>query len=217
MIKSLFISFILLLLLGCPHSAPDDHTQHIKVEEISSDIKIPKSIFEKIAEEIKAENASLEPVFLFVPLKVAFQSENNQVMKAPVQITFPNGGGTVDLSKIVSGLGSYFMFFPKDQFESLPDLVHLYYISSVPVQKIENESFGLGCGRWVDLQKKFKNFQKPDFLKLNTTELRHLYASAGIYVFVFRKGNQVYLTHVKVMDSTQKKIFCPEEEVAKNG
>ena len=203
-----------LTLISCSKHDNEAHVTVIKKDEISQDVKIPKLFFEKISEEIKIESAVLEPVFLFAPLSVSFISENNQVLEKETRLNYLNGGGLVDLSKIISGQGSYYMYFPKEQFESLPELTHLYYVSSVPVQKIGKEVFGLGCGRWVDLQKKFKNFQKNDFLKLNTTDLRHLYASAGTYIFVFRKSNQVYLTHLKVTDSTNKKIFCPEIDEA---
>lgn len=86
-------------------------------------------------------------------------------------------------------------------------------MSDFPKTAIEGESFGLGCASWVDLKSKFSQFTRPQKTILNTTEQRYLYVAAGYYVFVFRKGNQSYLTHLYLTDSNYESIKCPNKLV----
>ena len=54
------------------------------------------------------------------------------------------------------------------------------------------------------------------FLKLNSTDLRHLYVAAVYYIFIFRKYNQIYLTHLKIFDDRYADEICPDENLKLN-
>lgn len=205
--KSIFLFFI--FIISCYSKEKTFEGSVDKSETVAADIKIPKKIFENIVETIKAESASAEPVYLFFPLSVVFSSTKSSVMLNSTQSEFSNGGGRVDLSSIVKGSGSFYFYFPPGQFEKLPELEHLYFMTEYPQKKIDNEIFGLGCGRWVDLKKQFSNFTNENKVVLNTTAQRYLYVAGGYYVFVFRKANQVYLSHLHVDDSRFNHLKCP--------
>jgi hypothetical protein len=208
--KSIFIYFIFTLLLSC-HSKESHFEGTVdKSDAVADDIKIPKKIFENIVENIKNESATAEPVYLFFPLSVIFASTESSAIAKPVQSEFPNGGGRIDISTSVKGSGSFYFYFPPEQFEKLPELEHLYFMTEYPQKKIDNEIFGLGCGRWVDLKKQFPNFTNKNKVILNTTAQRYLYVAGGYYVFVFRKANQVYLSHLHVDDSRFNQLKCPD-------
>ncbi len=211
MIRLVLISSLLSLLVlsGCHFSeSKDAHYADVKVEVGAEDFKVPKKIFDQIEADLVG-TASVQSVYLLAPIQAVLFSYSNAVLKDnPVRMSFPNGGGKLDLSQYVSGQGSFYLSFPKEQFDSLPTLEKLYFISDSPKRQIDGEKFGLGCGKYVDIKKQFESLQKKDFLKLNTTELRYLYVVSGYYIFVFKNNNQIYLTHLHVTDSRYPDNFC---------
>lgn len=208
--KLIFLFISVLFFYGCTKSNHEKSIGTKKIDDLSADFKVPKKIFEEITSEIKKESPSLTPVYLFVPLKVMLHPHVEKSVVSEQLLEFPNGGGLLDYSQLIQGVGSFYISFPAEQFEKLHEISHIYYISQSPVKKIDGESFGLGCGRWIDIREKFKKLQKNDFLKLNTTANRHLYLSAGQYIFVFRKQNQVQITHLNILDSKQQHLLCPQ-------
>lgn len=184
-----------------------------KSEVISQDIQIPKVIFDTIYNKIRSESSSAEPVYLFHPLEVIVESKSEAVAGSH-KFLFANGGGRIDLKSIIKGQGSFYFYFPEEQFSKLPELESLYYISDYPKTVIDGETFGIGCSSWVDLKKKFSQLSQPNKIILNTTSQRYLYVAGGYYVFVFRKGNQVYLSHLYLADSTYENLKCPTKNIA---
>lgn len=211
MIKTVLVSSLLSLFAfsGCHFAESQDaHYAEIKIEARAEDFKVPKQIFDQIETDLVG-SASVQSVYLLAPIQAVLFSESNAVLKDnPARITFPNGGGKLDLAQHVSGQGSFYLSFPKEQFDALPTLEKLYFISDSPKKKIDGEEFGLGCGKYVDIKKQFESLQKKDFLKLNTTDLRYLYVVSGYYIFVFKNNNQIYLTHLHVTDSRYPDNFC---------
>jgi len=213
--KKLILSLlaILGLVTGCGSHHQAEQEKVIEVNGYPKDISMPKAFIQKIEEDLAAESKVLNPVYLFIPIQIAFAEKSHDTLVAPaLQYAFPKGGGTLDLSTIVKGQGSFYFSFPPEQFKEkdMPELEHLFYVSQSPVTKIDGEEFGLGCGKWLDLKKNFPSLQKKDFLRLNTTGNRHLHVLAGSYVFVFRKSNQVLLTQITLTDSKNKSNLCPE-------
>lgn len=203
------ILFSLVVFSGCRFTENKEaHYTEVKVEARAEDFKVPKKIFDQIETDLVG-SASVQSVYLLAPIQAVLFSESNAVLKDnSTRITFPNGGGKLDLANYVTGQGSFYLSFPKEQFDSLPTLEKLYFISDSPKKKIEDEEFGLGCGKFVDIKKQFESVQKKSFLKLNTTDLRYLYVVSGYYIFVFKNNNQIYLTHLHVIDSRYPDHFC---------
>jgi hypothetical protein len=176
---------------------------------VAQDIKLPRNLFKELEKEISDDLKTTLPVFVYMPLQVEFREKGHGVLKdSPLLFSFEKGGGQVDLKEVVAGQGTFFMSFPAGQFSETAELMHLYYISQAPVRKIDQENFGLGCGKWVDIKSRFKKLQNPEFLKLNTTQLRHLFVLAGHYVFVFKETNQIYLSQLSVTDSRFTNELC---------
>lgn len=206
---NLYALIFMLSVVGCTKTETPAEVSTVQIKDLAREVQIPKALMIQIEEELIAEGKGFSPLYVFTPLKIQFTALTPDVLSEPrLQYELPKGGGDIDLRGIVTGDGSFYMSFPKEQFEGLPDLTHLYYISNSPIQKIDRESFGLGCGKWVDLKKSFSKLQKPDFLKLNTTELRYLPVLVGRYVFVFRQGNQINLTQVTLSDSRYPQEHC---------
>ncbi|MEQ1723296.1 MAG: hypothetical protein ABL930_08965 [Pseudobdellovibrio sp.] len=202
----LFISFSL---LSCFKNSDGMSVEVIEVNEIAKEAFIPKALMAEVKDDILKNSKTISPVYLFTPLQVQFTELNENVLRKPaLKYSFPKGGGRIDLKDVVIGDGSFYMSFPKEQFDDNHEIMHMYYISNSPVKAIEGENFGLGCGKMLDLKKSFKKLQVNDFLKLNTNELRYLHVLAGRYVFVFRQSSQVYISQVTVSDSRYAKELC---------
>lgn len=200
-------------MLGCQKAQLLSDTEIIEVHTIADEVQIPKNIMADLDAQLKQDSKTVRPVFLFMPLEVQFIEHSRNVLKAP-SITFklPKGGGKIDLKEVIVGSGSYYMRFLPEQFDALsefkPEVLNLYYISNSPTKKIEDEVYGLGCGKMIDLKKNFSNLLKPDFLKLNTTDLRNLFVSAGRYIFVLRQSTKLFVTQLTITDSRFSKELC---------
>jgi hypothetical protein len=202
--KPLLAAIFFMLMTSCSSHHEAETVSAIQVKDVAEDIRLPVNMLEEFEKEITEEFKSVSPVFIFMPLLVRFSEthEGRGVLKDPImQFEFEKGGGKVDLKDVVSGTGSFYFNFPAEQFASTMELVHLYYVSQAATKKIQGETFGLGCGKWMDLKEQFKKLQKPDFLKVNTTQQRHLHVLAGHYIFIFKQTNQIYLAQLTIADS----------------
>lgn len=196
---------------GCSSKTSVGTTKSIVVQQVAKDFEIPKSFIQIIENDVSAETKILSPVYNFSPLTVLLTEKTSQTLKsASLLYQFPKGGGRIDFNDAIQGQGTFYLSFPLEQFRDLPEIEHLFYVSQAPKKRLEGEEFGLGCGKWVDLKNKFSNLQKADFLNLNTTQLRHIFVTAGHYIFVFRKRNQIYLTQLSLVDSKNDNELCPQ-------
>ncbi len=211
-LKIIFCAVFLSQLFGCDSI----YKKPLLVDEIAitakaNDFKIPKSIFDEIEMEIQKEPSQLQSVYLFSPLKVILYTQSGILKSATqgaLQLNFPVGGGVLDFKDYIQGQGSFSISFPPEQFKELPSLLGLYFLSDSPQRKIDNEEFGLGCGKMAHLKSRFSSLQEVNYLKLNTTQLRHLYVVSGTFIFAFRDRNKVYLSHLHVKDSRYPDFYC---------
>lgn len=213
--KSLLVALLCcsVVVLSACHSK--DHTANktvLEINEIAVEQQIPKALLQKLDEELSEEFKTTPPLYSFMPINVAFLQKQEQVLKQPhIQYNLPKGGGEIDMRDVVSGEGSFYMYFPAEQFKnSEMDLLHLFFVSNSPQSKINNEQFGLGCGKWNDLKSNFKNLQNADYLKLNTNDLRYLKVIAGTYVFVFKQARNLYLTQLTITNSRHSESLCTQ-------
>ncbi len=203
-----------IFLTSCFSNNDSTTVERFEIQTVAKkEVQIPKILMAELEAEITREMQALAPVYLFMPIEIQFVELNDSVLKRPNMLfSLPKGGGHIDLKDVVTGFGSFYLRFPPAQFENIselkPALLHLYYISNSPIKKIDDELFGLGCGKMIDLKKNFDNLQNPNFLKLNTSDLRYLYVTAGRYVFIFKQWNKIYLTQITITDSRHSKELC---------
>ena len=207
----IFASLALLTLSSCTKSEVHSEITLIEINDLAQEQQIPKVLLQKLDEQFKDEFKSSPPIYSFLPLTVSIHSDQNDVLKRKKYVyKFPKGGGEVDLRDIVVGEGSFYLYFPEEQFTKENELVALYFVSRSPQVDIEGEKFGLGCGKWTDLKNNFSKLQKPDFLKLNTHSLRYLRVVGGMFIFIFKNGRNIQLTQLTVADSRHVDEMCVE-------
>ena len=209
--KLVYLAFLIFLSSCTGHHEPPPPTL-IDITELAREQQIPKQILAQVDEELKEEFKSSPPLYGFIPLQVQFSELQPGVLKKPNQkFVFPKGGGQVNLADVVDGSGSFNMYFPQEQFDPTSEILHIYFISNSPKTRIDNEDFGLGCGKWNDLKSSFKKIQSSTYLKLNTTDLRYLRVLAGTFVFVFKQGKNIYLSQLTLTHSAHSDKLCGGE------
>ena len=212
--KTLLLTIVTSLLFLSACSSKDNTAEKTVVEitEIAEEKQIPKALLQALDDELSEEFKTTPPLYSFLPISVAFLQKQDQVLKQPhIQYNLPKGGGEIDMRDVVSGDGSFYMYFPEEQFKNAEmDLLHLFFVSNSPQTKINNESFGLGCGKWNDLKNNFSKLKKSDYLKLNTNDLRYLKVIAGTYVFVFKQARNLFLTQVTITNSRHTDSLCTQ-------
>lgn len=205
----IFLLFTSLIVLGCTGHQEAELPKRIEIDQVAVEQQVPKSVMAQLDEDFKEEFKASPPLYAFMPLTVSFKEDQSDVLINPaIEYSFPKGGGQLDLKNVIKGEGSFYMFFPSEQFDKNNDLLHIFFISNSPRVTIDGESFGLGCGKWNDLKGAFKKLQSSDYLKLNTTDLRYLRVIAGTYVFVFKQAKNVYLTQLTLTDSRYTGQLC---------
>ncbi len=196
-------------IFACHPQTENQNVNKVEIEKIAIEQQVPKNIMKQLDEELKEEFKTIAPLYAFLPLRVLFSEDQpGVILKKETEYNFTKGGGELDLKEIVVGEGSFYMSFPAEQFDENNDLLHLYFVSNSPSTTIDNELFGLGCGKWNDLKSNFKKLQNPKFLKLNTHQLRYLRVLAGTYVFVFKQAKNIYLTQLTLTDSRHSNQLC---------
>ncbi len=213
MIKHLFLLCLGSSIFFCSCTAKKNaaEPQVVRVNDQAQDFSIPQQLFKNIEEELLQETKVLVPVYSYTGLQVLFTEKTAKTLTSPnLLYSLPKGGGQIDFQDVITGQGSFFLSFPAEQFENLPPLSHLYFLSLAPKINIDSEEFGLGCGKWIDLHEKFLELNKNNFLNLNTSDNRHIFVAAGHYIFVFRKLNQVVLAQLTLVDTKNSFLLCPQ-------
>lgn len=182
--------------------------QKVQMTQLPKDFKLPKMIFDQLDSKIRDENKNLMPVYNFTSLKVRLSARRSEVIKMPVEISYPTGGGELNLNQYILTDGVFSWSIVEENFSHLPTLEHIYYMSDALIKKIDQDSFGMGCGKFVDLIQSKNNFFNHQKNTFSTVGQRHLLALAGHYVFIFRNKNQVWLTSLYITDSRYTDLFC---------
>lgn len=144
----------------------------------------------------------------FIPLKVTFTEKNPGVLKQPaIQYVLPNGGGHIDLSKVVGTVSG--SFFVKVEVDLDPkDSPSYWFVSRSKKRRIEGEIWGGGCNTFYSLDKfAEKQLFTGEFL-VNTTRDRHVTLLGGSFLFASRKSRDIKIAHLTFSDTTKDQLFC---------
>jgi hypothetical protein len=173
--------------------------------ETPNDFKIPAELWKKIDETAGKDTLT------YVPIKVKLVEKNPDVLvDSEVNYQFPKGGGEIDLSQVIKDQqqGTFRVSFDLSGFENSEN-VQVFYVSKARKRRLQDELWGVGCNKYMDVTSFVKKKMTKDGLEVNTTKLRHLTVLGGHFIFVLK--NQI--TQVTFTDSTHPDYFCPEEKV----
>ena len=145
----------------------------------------------------------------FETIKVYLIERNKGVLKTgDIALSFPNGGGELDLSDFVEPLrGSFYVVFEYLPAVEKPD-TKVFVLSQAVSRKIGKEQVGAGCDVFMDVSKAVADAAKGEGFLVNTSDQRHISALAGTYVFASTHDGKLHLSSLIIRDSNHRALQC---------
>lgn len=216
----LFILFLTKPILANEHEAPaaaEPETEMnpemtpeemgLKITDNPEDIKVPAQMWDLIGSEKKSQ-------LIFVPVTLVLTEKNPGILKqSPTRLTFPRGGGEIDLSRFLTGRpGSFYVKFIFDPHKA-KDSSKVFFVSQTRKRKIDGEVFGTGCKKFLEISHGLDKVSKGEGILVNTTRSRHVTVLGGSFVFASVQNRDIRLSQVTFKDSNHPEYFC---EMKKN-
>lgn len=213
------------MLVGCSlqSSASEQSLDWIQgfAKHTDKDNPIPRELAKKLEDDYKAATkdpkAEHEKPFVRHLLVVSTELTQSKprALRAQAHILTPPGGGTVDLADYVTPLKGLFRLkitLENDHREvQFPSKV--YFISQSKERKVDNETFGSGCGKYFDVTKFFNTSMTRNGFELYTADQRYVPVVRGTFVFVSYTPEALQLASVTFYDSRYTAWDCPQPEV----
>jgi hypothetical protein len=215
--------------IGCKkESAEKIEYQPVFVSESSKEFLIPRdmraAVEKKYLEFIRKENSKIvltdDAVISSIPrefldIEVLLNPTANAILREPVKLRLPRGGGVVDLKGLVTGSkGSFYIKFVVQRSNDVKhqvDNLLVYFLSNSKKRKILGEEYGAGCKKFFDISNLVS--LKPDDkgIQVNATAQRYLSVIGGtFYFFNFNPDRKIYIGAIDVTDSRYPELMCEE-------
>ncbi len=177
----------------------------------AADVRLPTklwNLFENPNITNNEEADSKKPTE-FMGLKVFLYERNKGILGGENHLlVFPPGGGEVDFRDLVSEKSGsfYFVAEPKTKIEK-PNL-KVYFLSNSNTRELKGVIVGSGCDSYFDISTAFSKAVAGQGFLLNTTDQRHISATAGTFFFVIDDGQKLHLARLTVKDSRYPAVQC---------
>lgn len=222
----LTIAALALALSACKEgSGSDIEYESGAIVDTSKNFKFPKELKDRIDDDYVAFMKTQGPPFdiktkdellLQVPrdyldIEVLFTPLATGTLSHPTRISAVRGGGIVDLKDVVKGAKGSFFFDQKivktSDPKSGPQRLKVYYLSNAKKRKVGDETFGAGCGRYMDVTDYIMRVQGKG-VQVNATDQRYLSVLAGTYYYVGFERERLYLAALQIQDSRYPSLQC---------
>ena len=224
--KLVFI--ILLLFLASCTKNTEDRTVYEEGEVLktSKEFQIPRDLKERIQKDYIAyirdtmpDNTEEDEKLIsqlpreFLEVDVYLKELNAGTLNHNTIFRAPRGGGLVDLSESVLGeKGSFFVRFilrdPQNPDEELENL-KAFYLSEVKEKKIDEKTYGSGCGSLVDITDPVLDSATGSGIRVNAKDDRYFHSLAGTYIFVNYAYEKIRLAALRLKDTSITGFECP--------
>lgn len=196
-----------------------------EIIDTSKNFKFPKDLKDKIDDEYVAYMKTQGPPFdiktkeellLQVPreyldIQVFFTPIATGTLSHPTRVAAVRGGGIVDMKDIVKGAKGSFFFDQKivktSDPKSGPEKLKIYFLSNAKKRKVGDESFGAGCGRYMDVTDYVTKLQGKG-VQVNATDQRYISVLGGTYYYVGFEKERLYLAALQIQDSRYPSLQC---------
>jgi hypothetical protein len=234
MIKVVLFSFAFIL-SACSGDNGANEIRYIDgvAVETSKDVTIPKALFEKIENEFIAHFKEFSPdaeskddkLILaqikreYFDIEVLMHEKNKGTLIHNTKFVVPRGGGTIDLADYVVGkVGSFYLKWKllrnAKPFEEV-NQVKVYYVSDAKKRKLDDEEYGNGCGKYMEIGTFFHKLRK-DFFRVNATQQRYVSVLAGTYLFTKFEGPALIMGSLTIQDRRYPQLTCQRPNVEVN-
>nr|BFD68248.1 hypothetical protein HAGR004_32700 [Bdellovibrio sp. HAGR004] len=209
------LSIWMFLLLGACTKEPGyqvSEYHEIKADDLPDEVKIPRQAWDLMEFKTSAEGAAVvSKNLIFSEVNVFLVEKNPGVVEGEaLKIALPKGGGTIDLSRFITGKrGTFYVGF---EFPAFADATNkkVLFVSKARKRRIGSEVFGAGCNQFFDISNEFFKKMQAEGLKVNSTQERHLSVLGGNFLFAAEKDTDVYLAQVKFTNTQLPQYFCEE-------
>lgn len=218
----LVLSLLVLLVQSIAVSDEAEEMSEEKTDWVTVDmpfayqnIQVPRELWERIKEILKADGVSKKKIDSFVVLptsiNVEITSDSDRVTKKGKKylLKYIEGGGEVDLFDYIEGRGAFHMRFSPGLTND--NVFHLLYISDSPFKKVGGDTWGNGCGRILDLTGHADKFIYDPGMNLTTSRKLNMYVMAGTFIFFQLVDERMYLGYIRVKDSRYPQFRCKED------
>lgn len=209
------LSIWMFLLLGACTKEPGyqvSEYHEIKSDDLPKEVKVPRQAWDLMEFKSTAEGAAaVSKNLIFSEVNVFLVEKNPGVVEGEaLKIALPKGGGTIDLSRFITGQrGTFYVGFEFPAFAEATGKKVLF-VSKARKRRIGSEVFGAGCNQFFDITEEFFKKMQAEGLKVNNTQERHLSVLGGSFLFAAEKGTDVYLAQVKFTNTQLPQYFCEE-------
>jgi len=182
---------------------------------------LPKELAKKIEEDyFKATNdpkmETKKPIVRqLLTVNTELTQEKLRALKGQTRIQTPPGGGTIDLADYVTPLKGAFRLkmMLEDEHHVAQNLSKVYFISESKKREIDHETYGAGCGKYMDVTSYFKKQMSSKGFDLYTAEQRYINVLRGTFILITYTPEALQLASVTFLDSRYPKWDCPQSEV----
>ena len=167
------------------------------------------SLEETISESSGAKQQKIEIPVVFMPLVVFLTEKNFGALGGQnFQISFEQGGGILDLKNYIKKDRKAFYLAVElgEQIEA--GKLKVFFVSNSKEFQIGKETYGAGCGKYMDVSSFYKKVMVSAGVELSTAGNRYVPVVTGTYVFALIKNSNLYLSQVTILDSRFKKSLC---------
>jgi hypothetical protein len=153
----------------------------------------------------------------FLDVKIRFRGANPGTLSDHVEFILPRGGGEIDLKNYVVGnKGSFYLTYEaarSDEPDKAVDSHLVYFLSESKKQAISGDTFGAGCGQYMDVTHVLSQARSKGGFQLNATESRYVPVITGVLYFVhFDENRKIYIAAVRILDSRFLDQMCDIEK-----
>ncbi|MBK9294630.1 MAG: hypothetical protein IPM57_09320 [Oligoflexia bacterium] len=127
------------------------------------------------------------------------------------EISFPAGGGKLDLNDYVTKKNGSFYFLIKWDLKTYPQqFSKIYFLSQSQQKQVRSEHWGSGCNSFFDITNFW--FKTMDYkgLFLTTLNQRHIGLLAGTFYFNIYHQNKISAAQLVVSDSGNRNLLCAD-------
>ena len=193
------------------------HGEAVSARASARDSKVPSALVEQIEEEFKAFLLKENRVYRkeafkrkLINLNAEFVPIKGSALRDEVKVVTPIGGGVVDLEDIITPLRGAFKLNIKPVKEDGQPFTatRVFYVSGAKKRNLAGESYGAGCGKFMDLTSKFNKEWGPEGMVLYSADQRYLSVIGGTFLFCEYSKESLFVGSVTFTDSRYPELLC---------
>lgn len=182
----------------------------------SRDVKLPKALVTRIEREyrdyLKLQNiAEVEHIKrTLLDVVVELTQDRKAALPENLKISTPLGGGVIDLAEHVTAVRGAFKVKISPSIGKGDPIsgTRVFFVSDSKVRKLAGESYGSGCGKFMEVTHYFNKSMLDGGFEVYTADQRYVSVLSGTFVITKFEPDSIYAGIVNFMDSRYPEMSC---------